>query len=166
MTDVCGTVYRSMHESRRETSLRRATALLKSVSSSAETIIVDRYSEMKPYCLISIRDASVQHKCTDQVCGSVMRRTITGTLYRSQPPPPLVISSSQQCQPHLLYHYWRALPTSGRLKARKSVADCQRPNDASNGTKTQGPMEHGSRVLTSTPSRFQDSMRGVGVKGS
>jgi hypothetical protein len=166
MTDVCGTVYRSMHESRRETSLRRATALLKSVSSSAETIIVDRYSEMKPCCLISIRDASVQHKCTDQVCGSVMRRTITGTLYRAQPPPPLVISSSQQCQPYLAIPLLACAPDERAAEGEKSVADCQRPNDASNGTKTQGPMEHGSRVLTSTPSRFQDSMRGVGVKGS
>jgi hypothetical protein len=89
MTDA----YRSIHELRRETFLRRATALLKSVSSSAETIIVDLYSEMKPRNLIFIRDASVQHKRTVQICGSLVHRTITGTLYRAQPPTPLVISA-------------------------------------------------------------------------
>ena len=154
MTDA----YRSIHEFRRllhESCLRRATVMLKSVSSSAETS-VDLYSEMRPCNLTSLRDASAQHKCTVQICGSVERRLITGTLYRAQPPLPLVISAVSAL---LAIPLLACAPDEREAGGKKSVASCQRPNDASNGTRAQGPT-----VVHSI--KFPRFRAGVGVKGS
>jgi hypothetical protein len=45
-------------------------------------------------------------------------------------------SSSQQCQPYLAIPLLACAPDERAAGGEKSVADCQRPNDASNGTKT------------------------------
>ena len=149
--------YRSIHEFRRllhESSLRRATALLKSVSSSAETVLcsVDLYSEMEPCNLVSVRDASAQHKCTVQM----VRLGRAPKNYRYPLPSSTTTATRHISDVSLiwLYHYWRALPTSGRLEARKAL---QVVNVRTMRVMAREPRDR----YWSTPSRFQDSVRGL-----
>jgi hypothetical protein len=120
---------------------------------------VDLYIEMETCNLVSVRDASAQHKCTVQMCGSGVRRTITGTLYRAQPPVHHHHSSFQRCQPYLAIPLLARAPDERAAGGEKSVASCQRPNDASNGTRTQKPM-----VVHSI--KIPGFRAGIGVKGS
>lgn len=82
------------------------------------------HGEMNFHGLISIRDASAQHKSTVQMIRSIVRRIITGTLYRAQQPPPSVISAVSALS---------AIPLPGcspderAAQGEKSVASCQCP---------------------------------------
>jgi hypothetical protein len=119
--------------------------------------LVDRYSEMETCNLVSVRDASAQHKRTVQM----LRLGRAPNNYRYPLPSSTHHnhSSSQRCQPYLAIPLLACAPDERAAEGEKSVASCQRPNDASNGTRTQGPMVvHSIKIPT-----FR---AGFGVKGS